>query len=328
MSELLSQQEIDSLLSGIGDANTAVVTGEPTPREIIRFDFRLPHRLSKRQLQTLHAVHDSFAEAFSSHLVGRLQTTATMSVVSVDQIFYSEYILSTAKPSSLFVFRLNNSDAMAVMELSPQLVLAIIARLLGGTSEGKMQSRPITRIEQNIIRGVVLRALTDLEKAWATIAESKFTLERYETEGDFVQIAPTSEIVLVISFELAIGEQKHLMNVCFPTFALEDVLAKLNVQMSATTMKKRNDPEWSQSILLKIESTTVPASCVLAETSLTLRQLVELEPGDVLMTNTPITGELKVIVGGKDRAKGRPGISNGRKAVRITHIIESENTHG
>jgi flagellar motor switch protein FliM len=328
MSELLSQQEIDSLLSGIGTTTLNAGTVAPAPREIIRFDFRLPHRLSKQQLQTFHGVHDSFAESFSSYLVGRLQTTVTMSVVSVSQMFYSEYIRSTAKPSSLFVFQLNNSDAMAVMELSPQLVLGIIARLLGGTNEGNVQSRSITRLEQNIIRGVVLRALTDLEHAWAMIAASKFKLERYETDGDLLQIAPGSEIVLVISFELAIGEQKHLMNLCFPTFALEDVLAKLSVQMSGVTTKKQGNGEWSETILKNIEATTVPASCVLAETSLTLRQLVELEPGDVLMTNTPITGELRVIVGGKDRAKGRPGISSGRKAVRITHIIEPEKTHG
>lgn len=328
MSELLSQQEMDSLLSGTGDVNPTAAADEQSPREIIRFDFRLPHRLSKRQLQTLHAVHDGFAESFSSHLVGRLQNTVTMNVVSVDQMYYSDYILSTAKPSSLFVFRLNNSDARGVMEFSPQLVLAIIARLLGGTSEEKARPRPITRIEQNIVRGIVLRAIADLQAAWSTIAKSTFQFERYETEGDFVQIAPASEIVLVVSFELTIGEQNHLLKVCVPTFALEDVFAKLNVEMPATTVKKPDNPEWTHSILKTIESTTVTAYCVLAETSLTLQQIVELEPGDVLMTNTPITGELKVIVGGKDRATGRPGISNGRKAVRITHIIEPENSHG
>ncbi len=326
MAELLSQQEIDSLLSG---ASVPEATATDTPhREIVRFDFRLPHRLSKRQLQTLHAVHDSFAESYSSHLVARLQTTVTMSVVSVDQIFYSEYVLSTAKPSCLYVFRVGDTDAMAVMELSPPLVLAIIARLLGGTSEGKVQSRSITRIEQNIIKGVVLRALTDLAKAWQTITETKFKLERYETEGDFIQVAPTSEIVLVVSFEITIGEQKHLMNVCFPTFALEDVLAKLNVQNYGNVAKTAEHAEWGEALLRRIHATTIPAACILGETKLTLQQLMELEVGDVLLTNTPITGELRILVGDKERAKGRPGVSSGKKAVRITDITATEKDHG
>jgi flagellar motor switch protein FliM len=326
MAELLSQQEIDSLLSGT-TAPEAAAADVPR-REIVRFDFRLPHRLSKRQLQTFHAVHDSFGESFSSHLVARLQTTVTMGVVSVDQIFYSEYVLSTAKPSCLYVFRVGDSDAMAVMELSPQLVLAIIARLLGGTSEGKVQSRSITRIEQNIIKGIVMRALMDLAKAWQTITDTKFRLERYETEGDFMQIAPTSEIVLVVSFEITIGEQKHLMNICFPTFALEDVLAKLNVQNFGNVAKTAEHAEWTQSLLKKIESTTVPATCILGETQLTLQQLVELEVGDVLLTTTPINGELRVLLAGKERAKGRPGVLSGRKAVKITDVIEPEKRHG
>jgi flagellar motor switch protein FliM len=324
MAEILSQQEIDSLLSGIGTTNEAtietLVEEKHAEREIVRFDFRLPHRLSKRQLQTFNAVHDNFAEAFGSFLVSRLQTTVSVNVVSVDQIFYSEYILSTARPSCLYVFRIDASDAMAVMELSPPLVLAIIARMLGGTTEGKIETRTITKIEQNIIRGVVLRALSDLEKSWATIVEQKFKLERYETEGDFIQIAPTSEIVLVVSLELTIGDQKHLMNVCFPTFALEDVLAKLNVQNYSNVSRSGDRNEWTRQILKKLEATKVPAVCMLGEATLTLQQLIALEPGDVLLTNTTITGDLKVMLGGRTRAYGRPGVSNGRTAVKISQI--------
>lgn len=320
---MLSQQEIDSLLSGMSGKNEGgELLGEERQgeREIVRFDFRLPHRLSKRQLQTFNAVHDNFAEALSSYLVSRLQTTVLVKVVSVNQVFYSEYILSTSRPSCLYVFHIEGSEAMAVMELSPPLVLAVIARMLGGTTEGKVEARTITKIEQNIIRGIVLRALSDLEKSWATIADNTFKLERYETEGDFVQIAPTSAIVLVVAFEMTIGEQKHLMNVCFPTFALEDVLAKMNVQNYSSVSRTAEHHEWTDAILKKLETTRIPTMCMLGETTLTLQQLMELEPGDVLLTNTVITGELKVMVGEKTRAYGKPGVSNGKTAVKITHI--------
>ena len=199
-------------------------------------------------------------------------------------------------------------------------MLAVIARMLGGTTEGKVEARTITKIEQNIIRGIVLRALSDLEKSWATITDSKFKLERYETEGDFIQIAPTSAIVLVVAFEMTIGEQKHLMNVCFPTFALEDVLAKLNVQNYSSVSRTAEHHEWSSAILKKLETTKIPTVCILGETTLTLKQVMELEPGDVLLTDTVITGELRVMLGEKTRAYGKPGVSNGRTAVKITQI--------
>ena len=314
MAEILYQQEIDSLLAGIGTTSVADATEETQqPREVVPFDFRLPHRMSKRQLQTLHAVHDSFAETFSSFLVGRLQTTATMSVVSVDQVFYSEYLQSLARPSCLYVFRTGHNDASAVLDFTPGLVLSIVARMLGGSGDGEVQSRAITKIEQNIIKGIVQRSINDLENVWKTILESKFTLERYETEADFLQITPASEIVLVVAFELSIGEQKHLMSVCFPTFALEDVLTRIDTQKTGGSSQTAVQRNWSRRILRSISQTKVPASCVLGETRLTLEQLVGLEPGDILLTNTTVAGELQVMIGGKHRANGRPGISNGKQ---------------
>ncbi|HTY36017.1 MAG TPA: flagellar motor switch protein FliM, partial [Bacteroidota bacterium] len=169
MPEILSQQEIDSLLAGISTGAVAPVMPEEVEkkpaRDIITFDFRLPHRLSKNQLRTLQAVHEGFSETFGSYLISRLQTNLNVSVTSVDQIFYSEYVLSIGNPSCLYLFRIVESDALAVIELSPQLVLSIVSRLLGGSLESEKEPRLLTQIEQSIIKGIVLRALSDLQKA-------------------------------------------------------------------------------------------------------------------------------------------------------------------
>ncbi len=328
MPEILSQQEIDSLLSGISfeqPAPAAPDEAEPAAdREVITFDFRLPHRLSKNQLRTLQAVHESFAEAFSSYLIARLQTNVTISVSSVDQLFYSEYVLSVPSPSSLFIFRVAESDALAILELSPQLVLAMVARMLGGATEGEKKPRLITRIEQNIIRGIVQRALGDLQKAWKTIADLNFKQERYESEGDFAQIAPTSEIVLVVSFEIGIGDQRYLMNLCFPTFALENVLAKLNLQHYSGFSNTQGEGSWSGEILRKIGQTNVTAVGVLGTTSMTLRDLMALEPGAVMRTNIPANTEVQILIGSKARFMGRAGISNGQLAVKVTRCASDQ----
>ena len=322
MPEILSQQEIDSLLSGIPlEPSVTAFAGEderPADREVVTFDFRLPHRLSKNQLRTLQAVHESFAEALSSYLISRLQTTVSVNVSSVDQLFYSEYVLSVPSPSCLFIFRVVESDALAVLEFSPQLVLAIVARLLGGVSEGEKKPRLITRIEQNIIRGITQRAIGDLQKSWKTIADLNFKSERYESEGDFAQIAPTSEIVLVVSFEVGIGDQKYLMNLCFPTFALEEVLAKLNLQHFSGGPTGHSENSWTKELLKKVGLTGVETTGVLGTTSLTLRELIALHEGDVLRTSIPVNAEVQLVAGGRPRFMGRPGMSNGRLALKIT----------
>ena len=325
MPEILSQSEIDNLLSGISvgqDPSAGQAGDKKIVKEVITFDFRLPHRLSKNQLRIFQAVHESFGETLSSYLISRLQTNVTIEVTSVDQLFYSEYVLSIGSPSCLYLCRIVESDALMILELSPQLVLAIVERLLGGAGEGERTARLVTRIEQSIIKGVVQRALVDLQRSWKTITDLTFKMERYESEGDFAQIAPTSEIVLVVSLEVMIGEERYLMNLCFPTFALDAVLAKLNVQNFSTMTGSKGDSEWGQEILRKLGSTRVPATAVLGETVLTLKELLDLEKGDVLRTNIPVNGEVKVVIGERPRIWGRPGVSNGRTAVKVTRIAQ------
>jgi flagellar motor switch protein FliM len=328
--EILSQQEIDSLLSGISTGQIEAVEAPPEPKksekEAITFDFRLPHRLSKNQLRTFQAVHESFGETFSSYLVSRLQTTVTINVSSVDQLFYSEFVLSIASPSSLYVFRITESDALAVLEVSPQLLLAMVEHLMGGVAEGEKNIRPITKIEQSIVKGIIQRALSDIQRAWKTVAELTFKLERYEIEGDFVQIAPASEIVMVVSFEVIIGTQKYMMNLCFPTFALEDVLAKLNMQHFSVGAAVKGESDWRAPLFRQVGNTRVPATCVLGETTLSLRELLNLESGDILRTNIPVNGEVQVQIGGKARVLGRPGVSKGKVAVKVTNVLREHSS--
>ncbi|MBX2989620.1 MAG: flagellar motor switch protein FliM [Bacteroidetes bacterium] len=333
MAGILSQQEIDSLLSGMKKGDEATDANPGTDREILPFDFQIPNRISKRQLQALNAVYTTFAEAFGSYLLSSLQARVSVSVTDVQQMFYSQYLASTTKPSCLYVFRMGESEAQGVLELSPSLVLAVIARMLGGTADPNLPPRSITKIEQNITRGIVLRALADMDRAWATIIDRKFELERYETEGDFLQIAPTSEIVLVVSFELTIDGQPYTMNICLPTFAFEDILAKLHVQHSAGVDSSPGHTESRVVVMKTLETTRLPLVCMLGDTTLTVQQLMNLEPGDVLLTDTTTTSDLRIELDGTTRALGKPGISNGRAAVKLTQILsdttnQEEGQHG
>jgi len=328
--EILSKQEIDSLLTGMstGQIGAGVASQEPRKpeKEAITFDFRLPHRLSKNQLRTFQAVHEGFGETFSSFLVSKLQTSVAITVASVDQLFYSEYVPSISSPSSLYVFRIMESDALAVLDVSPQLVLAMVEHLMGGVAEGEKSVRPITKIEQSIVRGIILHALSDVQRAWTTVAELTFKLERYESEGDFVQIAPASEIVMVVSFDVTVGTQKYMMSLCFPTFALENVLAKLNMQHFSGMSPVKGQGDRRSTLVRQIGETAVEAVAVLGETAMTVGELLHLEPGDILRTNIALTGDVQVRIGGKTRALGRPGISKGKMSVKVSKVLREQSS--
>jgi len=330
MSDVLSQTEIDNLLNEMTTGEVAVddfIGGKMKKSDITNYDFRRPNRISKNQVRTLQTVHESFAEVFGYYLVSKLQTVVSISVTSVDQLFYSEFILSVSNPSCLYVFEIEGTDGNGIMEISPQLALTVIERLLGGTAEVQAKPRSITPIEQAVARGVVEHALSDLQNAWKAITDLNFKYLRLEMEADFVQIAPSSEIVVVISFDVNIGMHTYPMNICFPTFALEEVLARLNRQQITTSVIRQTPQRMKENIEIlrqQMSSTYLPIIAELGKAAITVSELVDLQVGDVLKLKKKINQEIEIMVAGKRKLAARPGSVDGKKAVRITRVLTDE----
>ena len=330
MSDVLSQIEIDSLLNDMSTGSVSVedvLSNKLSKDDIQNYDFRRPNRISKNQVRTLQNVHESFAESFGYFLVSKLQSLISISVTSVDQLFYSEFILSVSNPSCLYVFEIEGTDGNGIMEISPQLALTIVERLLGGNADLVPKPRTITPIEQAVIKSVIEHALGDLRNAWRSIAELNFRYERLEMEADFVQIAPSSEIVIIVSLDVNIGANTYLMNLCFPTFALEEVLARLNRQQVTTQVTKQSPARLKENMeVLKqqISTTNLPIIAELGKAAITVRELMELQVGDVIKVKKHINDEIEVIIAGKRKLGARPGSIEGKKAVRITSVLHEE----
>lgn len=330
MSDVLSQSEIDNLLNEMSSGSLDVddFLGERVKRsEITNYDFRRPNRISKNQVRTLQSLHENFAEAFGYYLVSRLQTVVSINVTSVDQLFYSEYILSVSNPSCLYVFDIVGTDGAGILEVSPQLALILVERLLGGAGDTQPKPRAITPIEQAVIRGVIEHALSDLQNAWRSIAELSFKYQRLEMEADFVQVAPSSEIVIVVSFDVNIGLHTYLMNLCFPTFALEEVLTKLTRQQVTAGPIKMNPERVRENVEIvkkHMSKTYLPVSVELGRASIILRELLELEQGDIIKLNNRITDEVIISIAGKKKFAGRPGSIDGKRSVKILRPLRDE----
>lgn len=330
MSDVLSQNEIDSLLNEMTTGTVQVddiLSGKTTKSEISNYDFRRPNRISKNQVRTLQTVHESFAEVFGYYLVSKLQTVVSITVTSVDQLFYSEFILSVSNPSCLYVFDIDTTDGKGILEISPQLALTIIERLLGGSADTQPKARTITAIEQAVIRSIIEHELTDLRNAWRSITDINFKYERLEMEADFVQIAPSSEIVVVVSFDVNIGVHTYLMNLCFPTFALEDVLARLNRQQVTTSAIRQSPQRMKENMEVlsqQISTTFLPIVAELGKAAITVKELLELQVGDVIKLKKRVNQEIEVSIAGRRKFAARPGSVEGKKAVRVVRQLNEE----
>ncbi|MCX7875644.1 MAG: flagellar motor switch protein FliM [Melioribacteraceae bacterium] len=324
MAEILSQQEIDALLNNI-KSGTEQKIETSNEKEAILYDFRLPNRISKNQLRVLRSIFENFAESFSSFLVTKLQTVVNINVTSVDQIYYSEYVLSVANPACLFTFQIRDTDVKGILELNNDLALSLVDKLLGGNGLGTKQTKIITPIEQKVLNVVVERVMQDLKKAWQTIDNMEFEVERFEPDIDFAQITSQSESVLLISFEILIGEQSYLMNICFATFAFDNILARLSSQkLSSIRAVKHYGKTAREVVSQNLSAVALPIRVELGTTKLSVKEIMEMEKGDIIRLDTKLSDDQKVRTGKHILFLGRIGVSNNKKAIKVTKKLLEE----
>ena len=324
MAEILSQQEIDALLNNIKSGSEQKIESS-SEKEAILFDFRLPNRISKNQLRVLRSIFENFAESFSSFLVTKLQTVVNINVTSVDQIYYSEYVLSVSNPACLFTFDVKDTDVKGILELNNDLALSLVDKLLGGNGLGSKQTKIITPIEQKVLKVVVERVMQDLKKAWQTIDNMEFVIEHFEPDIDFAQITSQSESVLLISFEILIGEQSYLMNICYATFAFDNILARLSSQKLTSVRAIKHYGQTARDVVTHhLSKTSVPIRVELGTSMLSVRELLEMQNGDIIRLETKISDDQKVRTGAHLLFLGRVGVSNNKKAIKVTKKLLEE----
>jgi len=324
MAEVLSQQEIDALLNNVEAGEEKADDGSSfTNKEVVPFDFRLPNRISKVQLRTIQNINENFAEMFSSYLMSKLQSIVTCNVTSVDQIYYSEYVLSVSNPACLYTFDIHHTDIKGIMEFSPEFAFTLVDRLLGGNGKGTKGSQVITPIEQKVLEVVIVKILDDLGKAWQIIGDYNFKIDKFEPDIDFVQITSQSESVLLITFEVHIGEETYMMNLCFATYAFDTILSKLNNQNLSSIRPFKYQGTTAQNILTNhLKKTELNLSVEFGTSSISFSQLLKLKKGDVIKTNKRIGDEIKVSVENKHMFNGVSGVVNNHRAVKITRRVD------
>ncbi len=330
MSQSLTQKEIDRLLNDMSSGALSIdqiLEGAKRKSEVMNYDFRRPNRISKNQIRFLQNIHETFSEVFGYYLVSKLQTIVSVDLTAVDQLFYSEFILSVNTPGCLYIFDIDGTEGSGILEISPNLALNLVERMLGGNAETQQKPRSITPIEQAVLRNLMEHLFSDMSSAWDVIGGMKFKLNRMESEADFVQIAPSSEIVIVLSFDVHIGQNSYSMTLCYPTFSLEDKLNKLNVQTMASSSigsNKAKNANAADNIRKQMEKTFLPVSVELGQSTITVADLLKLEIGDMLMSTRRINEDIEISISGQKKLTGKIGNVEGKKAVKVTGKIKNE----
>lgn len=322
MAEILSQEEIDALLSAVSYGEEVTVEAEPTrvERIINTYDFRHPARVSKDQLRTLQNLHDNFARLLSATFSTLQRSVIEVTLVSVDQITYSEFIMSLSSPSCTYVFRMEPLDGVSVIDFSQSVVFSFVDRLFGGRGSSISAEREITWIEKSVMNNIINRTLRDLERTWERIIPLECNVEMLETNPEFVQVVPASETVVLISFELKSENVNGLINLCYPYITVEPIALRLGGQNLVSSTKDVPKEELIKN-RKRIELFDALIRVNLGTTTVTIRDLTNLKKGDVLTLNTRLNDDVEIHVENELKFYGRPGYLGKYRAAEIINRL-------
>ncbi|MCH8149986.1 MAG: flagellar motor switch protein FliM [Planctomycetes bacterium] len=333
VADVLDQNEVDALLAAVESGGTESVAIDPGGRSAARaqlrdvhsYDFKRPERVSKEQMRAIEAIHDAFARNFGASLSGFLRTIVEVRVATTEQLTYSEFIHSLPNPTNFNLLTAEPLEGQICLELSPLIIYPIIDRLMGGqNTELFIPQRPLTLIEGRLVRRITDRALANLNEAWKNLVDVKFEISEVESNPHLVQIVAPNEIVVVIGFEIKMTGRAGTMSLCIPFNVIEPVMDKLVTQGWLAYQRQTPAADQTEDIARGLASTKVEVAAFLAQTTITVRELLGLQIGDIIQTTKPTTGEIILQVKGENKFAGHLGRHNENLAIKITRRAEVE----
>ncbi|HDS30879.1 MAG TPA: flagellar motor switch protein FliM [Firmicutes bacterium] len=327
MSDILSQDEIDALLNALDVSDIQIEeTTHADTRRVKEYDFKRPDKFSKDQIRTLFMVMESFARSWSTLLAGKLRSLVYLEIVSIDQLPYEEFIRSTFTPSVIAIFSASPLKGNAIIDISPPVAFSLIERLVGGTGGGTTKVRELTEIEEALMENVVTDALRILKNAMGEIIQANPRLEDIEYNPQYLQIVPPSEIILFVSFEMKIDDNRGMVGLCLPYLFLEPILPDLSTERFFRRAPEEEDEQQKRSevILRNLRSTQMDLKVEIGRVELDVEEVLGLSAGDVITLPTRLNHLFKVHLGDdpKPRFLARPGLIGRYKGIEIMDYFE------
>ena len=326
MSDVLSQSEIDELLSALssGEILPEQLNEAKEKQQVKKYDFRTPKKFSKEHIRTLEMVHENYARVLSGYLTAQIRTNVQVKVAIIEQITYEEFIKSISAPTILVIYRMPPLLGSLLFETNPQFVFQMIDILFGGAGKTSHKTREFTEIEKNVIKSINIKLIENLKIAWEDILEVDPQLMEIETNPALNQTMAPNEPVAIITLSIKMNDVQTYINLCIPYVAIEKVMDKMVVHYWVTTPDGNNREETRQNIEKRIQNVSMELTTVLGSTQITIKSFLDLQVGDVIQLKKGANEAIDTYVEDKMRYKVLPGISNKKKAVRVVEIIEEE----
>lgn len=323
MNQVLSQSEVDALLSAVSDNEIKLDgQGKHDDRVVVVYDLTSQDRIIRGRLPQLDVIYEKFMRSFRVTLSSAIRKIAALNHSSTDFLKFGEFINTLPAPTCMSVLRMGNLRGSALFVIETKLAYALIDSFFGGDDRpySKVEGKDFTPIELSIVKKVVELAIQDLEVAWESVEVIDCSFVRTEVNPQFVGIVPPTDVVIASTFDVELEKASGTITLVIPYSAIEPIKQKLSsgFQVEADQTDKRI---WSKIISEQLKDVSVDIKVNLGESTFSIKDLMEMKVGDILPLNQDASKEIDVLVEGVKKFKGFYGSSHGSVAMKITEKI-------
>jgi flagellar motor switch protein FliM len=248
----------------------------------------------------------------------------SVEVVAVDQLAYDEFIHSLVQPTVIGILEMYPLSGNAILEISNQLAFAIIDRLLGGKGEPLRKPRDLTDIERTVIERVIMKILEHLEESWSTVVDIRYRFETMESNPFFVQVCPGTDMVLLVTMKIQIGDIQGIMNFCVPYFVIEPLIDKLSSQQWFSSTGRKSVEGVREILTERMNEVSVPLALELGHSIISLGDVIQMQTGDVVRLDGAVDDLLGLRVGNRIKFLSSPGVFNKNYSAQIKEVLGEE----
>lgn len=284
------------------------------------YDFRQQNTLSREHVRTMQIVQETFARNFSTMLASQLRSVTQVTIQSIEQHSYDEYVRDLANPNLLTLLSLSPLSGAAVFQLPLEIAFCAAELMMGGAGRGDHPSRPLTELELQLIRGIIERALPELRYAFEPVVATEPKIMSQESNPQYAQVAAPTDMVIVVTYEIRIESVAGYATLCIPFSSLQPHLEALSATSLYGSQNMANIAESRLRLNEHVNETPVIVSAQFRQLEMTAHDIVQLRVGDVVPLSHPLEEPLMLMVG--DTATHRARI--GRRHRRLAIVIDGQ----
>lgn len=323
MSEkILSQDEIDALLKGVATGEVETASKDATSSGgITSFNFAGYDRVVRERMGALDAIHDRFCKLLTVTFSRAMHRSVDISVQGREIQKFGTLLSRFTLPSSLILFKMDPLRGTALLAMDAALVYLLTDHYFGGNGQvhALPDSRDFTHIQQRVIRNMADLALRDLEKSWKGAHSIKAEILRLETDPQFAGRMSVTDLAMVMTLQLQMGDTKKEFFISYPYALLEPIKEKLCGLISDPY---EADQQWTARFLEEIQYCSAEMSVELGRATIHVQDLMNFTPGDVILLDKSQGDAVVASIEGLPKFTGIPGIIKGQQALQIVSVIK------